>query len=134
MRFTRIRRGRSMKMTLLYLFLFNLILGLEVIEDDSLLFESAEQVWNFIFDLLLKITDVACRKSCPSSCRTSHGPRHPTNTWLQVEFIKEAASRSRKSCRWSSRESCSRHCYNSISKRKGFRNYLFKILHEFEIS
>jgi len=32
-----------MKMTLLYLFLFNLILGLEVIEDDSLLFESAEQ-------------------------------------------------------------------------------------------
>ena len=33
-------------MTLLYLFLFNLILGLEVIEDDSLLFESAEQVWN----------------------------------------------------------------------------------------
>lgn len=32
-----------MKMTLLYLFLFNLILGLEIIEDDSLLFESAEQ-------------------------------------------------------------------------------------------
>lgn len=30
-------------MTLLYLFLFNLILGLEVIDDDSLLFESAEQ-------------------------------------------------------------------------------------------
>ena len=72
----------------------------------------------------LKFSDVACRKSGTSSCRTSHGPRHPSNTWLQVEFIKEAASRSRKSCRWSSRESCCRHCYHSISKRKSFRNYL----------
>ena len=47
-------------MTLLYLFLFNLILGLEVIEDDSLLFESAEQVWNFSYVTFLTIFDVAC--------------------------------------------------------------------------
>ena len=47
-------------MTLLYLFLFNLILGLEVIEDDSLLFESAEQVWNFLYAIYLTMSDVAC--------------------------------------------------------------------------
>ena len=49
-------------MTLLYLFLFNLILGLEVIEDDSLLFESAEQVWNLKIYFFLKIIQCSMQK------------------------------------------------------------------------
>ena len=49
-------------MTLLYLFLFNLILGLEVIEDDSLLFESAEQVCNFcVIESIIKLLQHAER-------------------------------------------------------------------------
>ena len=53
-------------MTLLYLFLFNLILGLEVIEDDSLLFESAEQVCNFfVIETNLKINCYSMQKEWP---------------------------------------------------------------------
>ena len=117
-----------MKMTLLYLFLFNLILGLEVIEDDSLLFESAEQVCIFFRHWINYKTAIACRKSGPSGCRTSHCPRFPANTWLQVEFIEKAATRSRKSCRWSSRESCCCRCYHDITKRKHFQKVVIVII------